>query len=124
MFRLDGDGPRLLAARCVACDRLQFPAAASCPYCGEDGSRETAVGPDARLFLFTAITSPPPGYRGPLPYGFGIVELPEGLRVVTRLTESDVTRLHVDQAMRLVVEPLFSDEDGTPVLSFAFGPCA
>ena len=30
----------------------------------------------------------PPGYTGEVPFGFGVVELPEGLRVITRLTES------------------------------------
>ena len=68
--------------------------------------------------------SQPPGYRGPLPYGFGVVELPEGLRVVTRLTESNLDRLRDGLAMRLVVEPLFTEDDGTAVLSYAFAPAA
>ena len=35
------------------------------------------------------MTAPPPGYQGEVPYGIGVVELPEGVRVITRLTESD-----------------------------------
>jgi hypothetical protein len=48
--------------------------------------------------------------------------LPEGLRVVTRLTESRLDRLRDGLAMRLVVEPLFTEDDGTTVLSYAFAP--
>ena len=33
--------------------------------------------------------APPPGYLGEVPFGFGVVELDEGLRVLGRLTESD-----------------------------------
>jgi len=122
LFRITPDGPRLLAARCDGCGKLHFPASESCPYCGGASCHEAALAGTGLLFLYTVVKSAPPGYRGPLPYGFGIVELPEGLRVVTRLTEPDAARLRRGQAMRLVVEPLFNDDDGTPVLSYAFAP--
>ena len=81
------------------------------------------MGGSATLFLHTAVATRPPGYRGALPYGFGIVELPEGLRVVTRLTEADPAKLRHGQAMRLVLEPLH-DDDGVPVVSYAYAPVA
>jgi uncharacterized OB-fold protein len=68
------------------------------------------------------VSSRPPGYRGPLPYGFGVVELDGGLRVVARLTEARLERLRPGLPMRLVVEPLFDDDEGRPVLSWAFAP--
>ncbi len=120
LFTTTDDGPRLIGARCAACARLQFPATSSCPYCGRDGCREELLGPHATLFLFTTIASRPPGYRGPLPYGFGVVELAEGLRVVTRLAEASSAAWRVGLPMRLVVAPLDDDDDGTPVLSYAF----
>ena len=68
------------------------------------------------------MTAAPPGYRGDVPYGFGVVELPEGIRVISRLTESDPARLHAGQAMHLVVVPLHVDDDGRQVVSYAFTP--
>jgi uncharacterized OB-fold protein len=124
LFRRAEGGPRLVAGRCGACERLHFPATTSCPYCGETGAGEATVGPRARLLLFTSIQTRPPGYRGPVPYGFGVVELEGGLRVVTRLTEHRMDQLAPDLPMTLVVEPLFTDDDGTPVLSYAFAPDA
>ena len=122
LFRETDAGPRLVAARCATCARMHFPATTWCPYCGERDAAETFVGPRARLLLFTTIQSRPPGYRGPLPYGFGVVELDGGLRVVTRLTEHRIEHLAPNLPMSLVVEPLFTDDDGTPVLSYAFAP--
>src|SRR5229473_1040247 len=84
----------------------------------EEGPRLVA----ARLWLYTAVLSRPPGYRGEVPYGFGVVELAGGLRVIARLTEARMERLAPGLAMRLVIEPLFTDDDGTPVLSYAFRP--
>jgi uncharacterized OB-fold protein len=122
LFTEDADEPRLVAARCPACARLQFPAAETCPYCAADGCRPVPVGPAGTLCLYTAVTSRPPGYRGELPYGFGVVELPEGLRVVTRLTEHRIERLRPGLPVRLVVAPLFTDDEGRGVLSWAFRP--
>ena len=122
LFRDAPDGPHLLAGRCIACGQLHFPRGPVCPYCAADDPDERPVGPTARLWLFTAVTSRPPGYRGPLPFGFGIVELDGGLRVVARLTEADVTRLRPGLPMRLVLEPLHTDDDGRPVVSYAFRP--
>ncbi len=122
LFVADADGPRLLAGRCGVCGKPHFPAGSTCPYCAADGCTEIRVGPQARLRLFTTVRTAPPGYRGPVPYGFGVVELAGGLCVITRLTEAGPERLRPGLAMRLVVEPLHTDDDGCPVLSYAFRP--
>ena len=122
LFTTGPEGPRLVAGRCPACARLHFPAGAACPYCGGAGCTDQPVGPEARLWLYTAVTSKPPGYTGPVPYGFGIVEFDEGLRVVTRLGEARLDRLRPGLSMRLSVEPLFTDDAGQPVLTYLFRP--
>jgi uncharacterized OB-fold protein len=120
---VDGpDGPRLRAGACGTCHKSHFPLGPVCPYCGEDAPVESHVGPRARLKLFTAVQAKPPGYRGEVPYGFGVVELDGGLEVITRLTETRLEQLHADLPMQLVLEPLFTDEDGTTVLTYAFAP--
>jgi uncharacterized OB-fold protein len=123
LFDVLPDGPRLRAARCATCAKLHFPASTTCPYCGGDTPTPTLVGPAGHLRLFTVVANRPPGYRGPLPYGFGIVELDGAdLQVVTRLTVSDLGRLRPGLPVTLVVEPLFTDDEGTSVASYAFAP--
>ena len=124
LFVEDAAGPRLIAAQCNACGKAHFPADPVCPYCAADGCRELRVGPAARLRLYTAVRTAPPGYQGPVPYGFGVVELPGGLCVIARLTEARLERLHVGQPMELVIEPLHTDAEGHQVLSYAFRPQA
>jgi len=51
-----------------------------------------------------------------------VVELPEGLRVVTRLTEPDPARLASGQPMAMVVVPVHTGDDGRPVVTYAFSP--
>lgn len=72
---------------------------------------------DGHLWAWTTVTHPPPGYEGPVPYGFGVVELDAiGLRVVTRLTEPDPARLHQGQRMTLVTDAV---APGTATWAFA-----
>lgn|SRR5215472_6041331 len=123
LFEQAPEGPRLQAARCAPCGKVHFPASATCPYCGADAPTPTLVGPAGRLRLFTVVANRPPGYRGPVPYGFGVVEL-DGvdLQVITRLTEADLQRLRPGLPVTLVIEPLFTDDEGAAVMSYAFAP--
>jgi uncharacterized OB-fold protein len=118
---VDADPPRLVVSSCPSCGALHFPAATSCPYCGAEGSLPTELAGQGRLWAFTAVSAAPPGYLGEVPFGFGVVELDEGLRVLGRLTEADPARLSLGQAMTLCVVALGNDDDG-PVSTYAFSP--
>lgn len=118
---VDGDPPALVCGRCGACGAHHFPRQHTCPYCAADDVDEVHLRGPGTLWAYTAVTAAPPGYGGDVPYGFGVVELPE-LRVVTRLTEPDPGRLGVGQAMELVLAPLEVDDEGRTVVTYAFAP--
>ena len=56
------------------------------------------------------------------PFGVGLVQLDDVVRVEARLTESDPAKLHIGMAVRLVIVPFRHDPDGTEVMTFAFEP--
>jgi uncharacterized protein len=118
----DGDAPALLGSRCVACGASHFPRHDTCPYCAADGPVPTALSGAGSLWAWTAVTAAPPGYQGTVPYGVGVVELPEGIRVISHLTVSDPAALTLGQAMRLCVVPLHTDAEGNEVVTFSFTP--
>lgn len=118
----DTDPRHLLGGRCRACGHHHFPRHDICPYCASDDTAPAELSGEGRLWAWTSVTHPPPGYKGPVPYGFGVVELPEGLRVVTRLTESEPGRLSAGQPMRLVLDPLHVDDEGRQIVTYAFAP--
>jgi uncharacterized OB-fold protein len=123
LFAEGDDGEvRLRGGRCDSCRLHHFPSLPTCPYCSSEAVAEAELSPEGTLWGWTAVTAAPPGYRGEVPYGFGVVELPEGLRVITRLTVSDPSLLRFGQAMRLVVVPLHEDDEGRAVVTYAFAP--
>jgi len=89
----------------------------TCPYSGAADVERVALSRDGTLWAWTAVTAPPPGYRGRVPYGFGVVELTrEKLRIVTRLKEADTDALTFGQSMALVADEL---PDGVVTWAFA-----
>ena len=57
-----------------------------------------------------------------VPFGVGYVELPEGIRVESRLTENDPENLCIGNEMELVIEKFGEDEKGNELMTFAFQP--
>ena len=105
------DPPALLGARCSTCTNHHFPRLDQCPYCGHAPVEPVALTGPGTLWGWTTVMNPPPGYLGTVPYGFGVVELPEGLRVVTRLAvPTDAWTF--GQPMQLRIVELGSADDG------------
>ena len=123
LFELHDDGRiTLLGGYSRSSGHHHFPRFPLCPYTGADDVEPARLSDHGTLWLFTAVTAPPPGYAGTVPFGFGIVTLPEGLRVVTRITEADPAALAPGAPMRLVADVVATDDDGTEVVAWAFAP--
>jgi uncharacterized OB-fold protein len=120
LFTLD-ESPRLLGGRCRDCGRHHFPRATTCPYCSSEHIEAASLSDRGTLWGWTAVTAAPPGYRGEVPFGFGVVELPEGLRVITRLSHP-VDDFTFGMSMRLQIVPLHTDDDGNTVVTYEFTP--
>jgi uncharacterized OB-fold protein len=123
LFGEDEHGhPFLVGGRCHTCGRQQFPVATTCPRCGADDIETVRLPGRGTLWGWTAVTAAPPGYLGEVPFGFGVVELSDGLRVITRLEEPDPARLQFGTAMKLTLVELGPGPDGDPVTTYSFEP--
>jgi uncharacterized OB-fold protein len=112
----------LIGGHCRGCSKYHFPADAICPYCGGSEVTRVELSDTGTLWGWTAVTAPPPGYQGDVPFGFGVIELPEGIRVISRVEEPDPARLTFGMPVRFATAPLHTDDDGTTVLTYTFVP--
>jgi uncharacterized OB-fold protein len=112
-------GVRLVTGRCDRCDRPHFPRTDSCPYCGGPIS-ERLAGPGGVVSLATVVRRRPPGYAGPVPYGFGVVRL-DGTRleVVSRIAAEDPGAVRPGAPVRLALEQV-PTQDGAPATVWTF----
>jgi uncharacterized OB-fold protein len=117
LFLLDGDKLTLLGGFSPTSGLHHFPLSDVCPYTGTDDVQPVELPRTGVLWLWTSVTTAPPGYEGPVPYGFGVVDLDGvGLRVIGRLTQPDTAALREGQPMCVVAER-FGD-----VITWAFAP--
>ncbi|HEY1650779.1 MAG TPA: Zn-ribbon domain-containing OB-fold protein [Acidimicrobiales bacterium] len=116
------DSAALLGSRCAACGSHLFPRVDACTYCATEDPEPVELSTQGTLWSWTAVTASPPGYEGDVPFGIGIVELPEGIRIISRLTESDPAALQPGQPMEFRVVNLYADSEGNDVVTYAFAP--
>jgi uncharacterized OB-fold protein len=112
------DPPALLAGRCADCGALRFPAADVCPSCQSSRCEQVSLAGSGTVFTFTVVHAPPPGYTGETPYAYGIVELPEGLRVTATLLADELERIAIGAACEFELVTLTGGEQ--PALSYGY----
>lgn len=132
LFTWPSDEPALLASRCTACGNHAFPRQDGCPRCSCADVETVELGRRGRLWTWTVQAFPPkaPPFAGDAdperfrPFGVGYVDLDGKLLVESRLTINDPDDLEIDMELELCIEPLFIDDAGNEVVTFAFGPVA
>jgi uncharacterized OB-fold protein len=70
------------------------------------------------IFSYTIVRVPVPGYTGPVPYGLGIVELPEGIRISSVLVTESLENLSIGAAVRFCLLDVGTANE--PLLSYAY----
>lgn len=128
LFADTPEGPRLLGSRCGGCATPYFPRSAVCnhPECPGGAMQDAAFGPSGTLWSWAVQNYPPPPparYDEPYaPYTLGLVDLADGLRVLTRLRTGDPTSLRAGMPVSLVLAPLCRDASRGELLTWQFEP--
>jgi uncharacterized OB-fold protein len=124
VFTWPSDEPQLIGGRCTSCASITFPVQPSCARCGSVDVEQHLLPRRGTLWTFTTQEFLPkePYASGETvetfePYGVGIVQLGDEVRVEGRLTTADVGELRIGMEMELVVVPFTEG-----VVTYAFAP--
>lgn len=128
VFTSPTDDPQLIGGRCKKCAAVTFPAQASCPRCGSTEMERHLLPRRGRIWSWTTQEFLPkaPYASGETqatfkPFGIGLIQLGDEVRVEARLTESDPAKLRIGGEVELVIVP-FRVQDDAQVVTFAFRP--
>lgn len=125
------DNPQLIGSRCDACGATTWPKQARCPRCSGPDMSERLLPRRGTLVAWTT-----QGFVPKLPYagretgdtfepfGIGLIQLGDDVRVEARLTESDPEKLRWGMEVELTFIPLYTDDSGEDILTWAFAPVA
>jgi uncharacterized OB-fold protein len=129
VFTWPADDPQLLGGQCKDCGAVTFPMQSRCPRCGTESMAELPLPRRGTLVSWTTQEFPPSvPYRGDPkgesfePFGIGLVQLDDLVRVESRLTECDPQKLDFGMDVVLRIVPFYVDDDGNEVMTFAFAP--
>ncbi|GAB2932917.1 Zn-ribbon domain-containing OB-fold protein [Nonomuraea fastidiosa] len=107
--------------RCTACERHYFYPRPGCPRCGGDQVEWVRASGRATLYSYVINHRPAPGFEDEAPYAIAVVELEEGVRMMTNIVgvPNDPEHLELDMELRVVFErrgdvtvPLFEPAGG------------
>ena len=113
---------RLLGSKCKDCGEVGLGEVSSCQNCAGENLEVIPLGQSGKLWTYTVIRNRPPGdFKGKVPMGEGLVELPEGIRVKSPLG-GDVEKLEIGMDLKFTAYPLYENESGDEVIAFKFDP--
>ncbi|MFI5507505.1 Zn-ribbon domain-containing OB-fold protein [Mycobacterium sp. NPDC051804] len=122
------DNPQLVGSRCGSCAATAFPVQQRCPRCSRGEMSEVLLPRRGTLVAWTTQGFPPGApYKGAtgkdfVPFGVGLVQLDDVIRVEGRLTENDPAKLEFGMDVELTMVPFTTDEEGNEIVTFAFQP--
>jgi uncharacterized OB-fold protein len=117
-----GEQAFLLGNKCKSCGKIYFPKAALCPEClKENGLEELKLSPRGKLYTYTIVRVPSPGFK--VPYAFGYVDLPEGVRVCSQIRAAEPLEgnLQLGMDMELFIGQV-RQEVNQPIIGYLFRP--
>jgi uncharacterized OB-fold protein len=116
-----GASPRLLGGRHRDTGGIAFPLPAN-----SEAYEPMELPNRGLLWSYTVQRfAPKPPYRGAEkfePFALGYVELPGTIIVESRLVDIPFDRLQIGLPLELAIVPLYTDTDGTAVMSYVFRP--
>lgn len=114
---------RMMVYRCSNCGAAHHSPRVVCRRCGSSNFRYEPLPGVGRLLAFTLVRSPPTGFEEMAPYIVGVVELEDGTRIFSQITDCDVEDLRVGMEVEQVVRKIASDEDSKLIVyGYKFRP--
>ncbi|MCJ7786060.1 MAG: OB-fold domain-containing protein [Desulfobacterales bacterium] len=120
-----GEKLHLIGSKCLSCGELYFPRKKKglCIHCQQRSLEDVLLSSKGKIVSFSVVVQPPAGgfYKGPVPYAYGVVELPEGVELLSLFT-GNLGELRVGMQVEMVIEKLFDDDEGNEITTFKFMP--
>lgn len=105
---------RLMIQRCAQCAQAWFPLRARCALCHHENLEWEAASGKGRIYMHGRMRQVfHPELADAVPYRLAIVELEEGVRVLTQLVDAEPEQVRAGAAVEVTFEQI-SDEVAIP----------
>ncbi len=94
----------LLIQRCDACQRYVFYPRSQCPHCFADSLSWVQASGAGTIYSYTVVHQAYGPFAGDIPFVVALVELQEGVRMMTRISGSPREAVRVGAPVQIVFE--------------------
>jgi uncharacterized protein len=106
---------RLLIKRCSSCGRPHFYPRPFCPHCWSTAVEWEEASGRATLYTFSIVRrNDLPPFNERVPYVAAVVDLAEGVRMMTNVVECELDDVEIGMPLEVVFQPI-SDDVTIPV---------
>ncbi|HIP56660.1 MAG TPA: Zn-ribbon domain-containing OB-fold protein [Ignisphaera aggregans] len=114
---------RLEGTKCRSCGRVFYPPKPMCPVCGSRDVVRIELPQRGRVITWTVQYTVPTGYRARAPLILAIIELENGVRVLSALTDVSPDEVSEGMEVEATLRRLWEDgEEGVIVYGIKFAP--
>jgi len=101
---------KFMSTSCKQCGKKYFPPRMDCPFCKNSEVEWFEIKSKGKLLTFTQVHYGPLGFENDAPYVLGIVQFPEGVNVLSRISKS-INFDEIKIGMELKVVPVKLGEE-------------
>lgn len=101
---------KFMATKCKKCGNKYFPPRSDCPLCLDSETEWFEINSQGSLLTFTQVHYGPLGFEADAPYVIGIVQFPEGVKVLSRISKK-IDTAEIKTGMQLRVSPVKIGDD-------------
>jgi len=114
---------KLMGSQCEGCGKIYFPPRPVCPNCRSTEMVYVPLPRRGRVVNYTVIRQPPLEFKYHAPYVVAIVELENGVRITSQLTDVSPEDVRIGMEVEAVIRKLGEDGvDGIIFYGFKFRP--
>ena len=113
----------VIGSKCRSCKKVYFPKKRLCTICYDmDNMDEIELSKKGKLVTYTVSYMSSAGIKPP--YAFGYIDLPEGVRLFSLLTDCEPfeEKLKIDMDVEMVIDKMAKDEFENDIVTYKFKP--
>jgi hypothetical protein len=100
---------RLEAEKCKKCGKVFFPPRLICDACKSKEFERIKLQKEGKLLTFTVIRVAPTEFSDQAPYAMGIVELKDGVKILTQIADCDFDKLEIGMPLRIEFRKIYQE---------------
>ncbi|MBD3225557.1 MAG: transcriptional regulator [Caldithrix sp.] len=110
---------KLEAGKCKSCGYIVFPMRLICPKCQNQDFDSINLSREGTLITYSVIRVASSRFVNQAPFAVGIVELKEGVRILSQITDCNINELKSGMKMQVEFRRIF-DDGSSGVINYGY----